>query len=187
MSNQNELSDPRAQLLLRWLRNCLRAQIGNYEAAGLFTRRNYWLGVPAVLLSAAVGTSVFAALGKNVENYPLIQMAVGAIAVLAAVLSALQTFFRWGDVASKHRAAAAEYGALKREIDELLARYAAGADVLDEDVTRVRERMDTLSRDVPELPESTWRKARASIRPAREGEAGTFKSQLPLSIKQEQE
>lgn len=175
MSNQNELSDPRAQLLLRWLRNCLRAQIGNYEAAGLFTRRNYWLGVPAVLLSAAVGTSVFAALGKNVD--PLIQMTVGAV-VLAAVLSALQTFFRWGELASNHRAAAAEYGALKREIDELLARYAAGADVLDEDVTRVRERMDTLSRDVPELPQSTWRKARASIRlGAREGEAGTFKSQ----------
>jgi hypothetical protein len=169
MSDQNQLNDPRAQLLLRWLRNCLRAQIGNYEAAGLFTRRNYLLGVPAVLLSAAVGTSVFAALGsKNVD--PLIQMAVGGISVLAAVLSALQTFFRWGELASKHRAAAAEYGAVKREIDELLARYAAGADVLDEDVTRVRERMDTLSRDVPELPESTWRRARVSIRLAREGE-----------------
>jgi hypothetical protein len=89
MSDQNQLNDPRAQLLLRWLRNCLRAQIGNYEAAGLFTRRNYWLGVPAVLLSAAVGTSVFAALGKNVD--PLIQMAVGAVSVLAAVLRAPNT------------------------------------------------------------------------------------------------
>jgi hypothetical protein len=146
----------------------LRAQIGNYDAPSLFTRKNYWLGVPAVLLSAAVGTSVFAALGKNVD--PLIQIAVGAVSVLAAVLSALQTFFRWGDLASKHRAAAAEYGALKREIDELLARYAAGAEVLDEDVTRVHERMDTLSRDVPELPQSTWRRARASIPLAREGE-----------------
>jgi hypothetical protein len=90
--------------------------------------------------------------------------------ILLGALSALQTFFRWGDLASKHRAAAAEYGALKREIDELLARHAAGADVLDEDVTRVRERMDTLSRDVPELPQSTWRRARASIRLTKEGE-----------------
>ena len=59
-------SDPNVVLLRHWLTNSRRSQIANYEAAALFLRRNYWLGIPTIILSAIVGTSVFATLESNV-------------------------------------------------------------------------------------------------------------------------
>ena len=160
MANSNP-NERKIVLLARWQRNCQRSSIGNYDAANIYTRRNYFLGIPAALLSAIVGTSVFAALGKQVDTK--IQITVGGISVLAAVLGSLQTFLKWGELASKHRAAAAEYNALKRFIDQILARQ-SNEDPIDEtEMDKIRIQMDTLARDTPELPAKIWADARKKI------------------------
>jgi hypothetical protein len=158
---QSSASDPKRTLLKRWQRNCLRSSIGNYDAASMLKRRNYQLGVPAVFLTSIVGTSVFATLGTKVETY--IQIIVGIISVLAAVLGALQTFLKWGELSSKHQAAAAEFNALKRYIDQILACHAAGDPIQDTQIDYVRTQMDMLARDTPELPNSIWIAARKKI------------------------
>jgi hypothetical protein len=152
---------PQTELLLRWLTNCRRSQIANYTAAKNYLRGNYYLGVPAVLFSAIVGTSVFAALGTSVEK-PL-QILVGIVSVLAAVLGALQTFLRWGELASKCRATAAEYGGIKRQIEQLLVSAHSGTTIADDAVSHIREQMDTLARDAPDLPAKIWDEARRVV------------------------
>ena len=153
--------DPSVQLLQRWLTNARRSQIANYEAANMYSRRNYALGIPAVLFSAVVGTSVFAALGSSVR--PGIQITVGIVSVLAAVLGALQTFLRWGERSSQCRSTAAEYGAIKREISQIISSHDSGRDFEDRAITSIREKMDTLARDAPELPDRIWKRARVNV------------------------
>jgi len=153
--------DPRSTLLERWQRNCLRSAIGNYDAANSYTRQNYCLGIPAILLSAVVGTSVFVALGTQVN--PLIQILVGCVSVLATVLGALQTFLKWGELSSKHQAAAAEYNAIKRYIDQVLACHEAGDSIQEIQIEQIRTQMDTLARDAPNLPKSIWVAARSNV------------------------
>jgi len=63
----NDLAKPTRALLARWRRNCLRSQIAHYRATAINTRCHFILGIPCVVLAAIVGTSVFAALGKQVN------------------------------------------------------------------------------------------------------------------------
>lgn len=117
----NEINEKKIALLNRWLMNAKRSQIANYHAANHFSKTNYSLGIPAVILSAVVGTCVFAGIGKQVPM--LIQIGVGLISILASVLGALQTFLGLEQRSSKHRITASEYGAIKREIDHLLSSH----------------------------------------------------------------
>ena len=118
------MNDPQKQgdlisLIEHWGVNCQRSRLANYLAANAFSRSHVRLGIAAVALSAVVGTSVFASLGKQID--PLLQILVGALSVLAAVLAALQTFLKHGDRASAHRLIGARYGALARQTAAILA------------------------------------------------------------------
>lgn len=152
---------PLVAMLHLWQTNCRRSQIANYKAMSHFGRRNYFFGVPTVALSAFVGTSVFASLNAGSEvQYPIV---IGAMSVLASVLAALHTFFRWGELAAKSKAAAAEYGILKREIDQILANAATGEEIGDDSVTGIRKNMDAISRSAPDLPNKIWTAATKEI------------------------
>ena len=149
------------EMLTRWRRNCRRSQIANYDSANRFAKRNYFLGVPTVFLSAIVATGIFAALGHEVELF--IQIIVGLVSVLAAVLAALQTFLKLDELAAKHRSVAAEYGSVKRRLDQEIAKLEAGEEVSQQTVNNIRERMDTLSREGPVVPRDVWEKARVAV------------------------
>ena len=75
------------------------------------------------------------------------------LAVAAALLSALQTFLGYGDLASRTRATAAEYGSIRREIDQMLA---TGGEFDADAVSVLRQRMDTLAREAPVIPDRIW-------------------------------
>ena len=148
------------EMLSRWRLNCRRSQIANYDSANRFTNQNYLLGVPTVILSVIVGTSVFATLGNSVERY--IQIIVGLVSLFAAVLAALQTFLKRDELASKHRWVAAEYGSIKRQLDQEIAKLEAREEVLQQTLDTIRERMDTPSKEGPVVPRGIWAKARAT-------------------------
>ncbi|MFN2517260.1 MAG: hypothetical protein ABR556_13715, partial [Pyrinomonadaceae bacterium] len=59
---------------------------------------NYIVGVPAVIFSSVVGTTIFAGLEKNSPKAPLVALA----SILAAVLAGLQTFLRLSERAAQH-------------------------------------------------------------------------------------
>lgn len=145
-------------LLKHWRLNCRRSRIANYLAANAFSRKHAGLGIFAVSLSAVVGTSVFASLGKQVM--PMLQITIGGMSVLAGVLAALQTFLKYGDRSSAHRLVGARYGALVREIDSLLSQSrAVSPDVLEQ----IRAKMDSLAEEAPVLPEYLWRRSLREI------------------------
>jgi hypothetical protein len=151
----DEPADNNTQNLLHvWMTNSKRAMIAHYESANWFSRLNYFFGIPVVALSTIVGTSVFATLQKQVA--PSIQLAVGMISVLAAVLASLQTFLRFSDRSTKHHAAASDYESVKRQIQEAVVNRdtntQSGANIL----TQVRERMDVLGKNAPSIPKKVW-------------------------------
>ena len=147
-------------MLRRWRLNCRRSQIANYNSSNRFTSQNYWIGVPTAILSAFVATSVFATLGKSIDPY--IQICIGLVSVLVAILVTLQTYLKRDELASKHRAIAAAYGSVKRHLDQQIVRLEAGDEVLPQTVDGIRERMDGLSADGPTIPKKIWNKALTS-------------------------
>jgi hypothetical protein len=154
-------------LLDDWLFRIRKAQLAHVKTAVYFGRVNLWLGVPVVILTTLVGTSVFATLQK--EAATSIRIAAGLASVLAAIMAGLQTFLRYSERAERHRVSGGKYGTLRREIEQRLAFPPANPDELSNYVDSLRERWDKLSEDCPTAPNRIWDSAGAQIRAIKSG------------------
>ncbi len=115
------------------------------------------LGVPVVVLTTFIGTSVFATLQDDIDAS--LKIFVGVISVTAAVLASLQTFLRFGERAEKHRVAGESWAALRREIDEMLAlhpTYLAARGDPKNYLDDLRKRMDDTAALSPALGDRQW-------------------------------
>jgi hypothetical protein len=137
-------------LLAEWAKRNLTALDAHYDAAKHFARKHYWLGIPAIILAAVVGTSVFASLEKEVNS--TVKIIVASCSILSAVLTGLQTFLNYNQRSEKHRTTASQYSSVKREIEQLLTLSEQQLEQNDKIITTLREKIDSIGRDAPSLP-----------------------------------
>jgi hypothetical protein len=137
------------ELVLAWLRRARESQLSHYAMANRLAKRNLWMGVPVIVITAMVGTSAFASIVT--ELIPLwAKIAVGGASGLAAVLAALQTFFKFSERAERHKTFAAKFGAVRRELEAL---HASGRAVQEPSFVGVlREKLDRLAEEAPAVP-----------------------------------
>jgi hypothetical protein len=105
------------------------------------------LGAPASALAAVAGTSVFASLGGTVD--PWLKIAVGMISIAAAVLTGLQTFYNFPDLAERHRSAGTKYKAIRRELEQMLIEDGKHIGQDREPILNLRGRLDDLESGSP--------------------------------------
>lgn len=140
-----------AELLLAWLRRARESQFAHYAAADELSWKGHALGVPVIILTSVIGASAFASVAAEVvPTYA--KIFVGALSVLAALMSGLQTFFKFSERADKHRTFGARFGAVRRELEQLHAR---GGNTTD----AIRQSLDTLAEEAPAVPASVYRNA----------------------------
>jgi len=141
-------------LLEDWHHRVYAAQSAHYASADHFRRLNYGIGVPAIVLSSVVGTTVFAGLAKESPS----SWIVASISILSAVLAGLQTFLRFAERETLHATAADWYSAIRRDIEQVLhlsvAERGKPKDCLDE----VRKEMNRAAQDAPALTGRRWRR-----------------------------
>ena len=142
------------EVLDEWYERASVTQRAHYLSADYYGRRKYWLGIPAVVLSTIVGTTVFASLQKQPEVW--LQISVGLASVVAALLASLQTFLGYSERAEKHRVAGAKYGALGRELEVMRVSQEGPP---QEVIAEVRKRLDSLALESPNNPMPIYRKA----------------------------
>jgi hypothetical protein len=138
----------KGDLLLTWQNRCDMVQAGHYRAASEFQRWHSILGVPVVVLTTVVGSSIFASMDKDAVA-TWIKLLTGFLSILAAGMSAAQTFLRFGERGEKHRQAGVAYSALKREIEQMIAYPDSDVKACVDDI---RKRWDTLNSDCPTIP-----------------------------------
>lgn len=143
------------QVLNDWYQRVRITQLAHYGSAEHFGKRKFALGVPAVILSALVGTTVFATLQKQPELW--LQILVGLASVTAALLTSLQTFLGYNERAEKHRIAGARYGALGRELEILRTIKDVDISIIND----IKKRLDDLAQESPNNPKSIYYKAGA--------------------------
>lgn len=138
------------RVALEWYQRAVVVAHGHYRAALRYSRLNFWFGIPSIVLATIVGTSVFASLQQKPDFW--LQITVGLMSILAAVLSGLQSFLGYNDKAERHRMAGSRYNSIGRELELILAE--------DKDWTKletIRTRIDTLAQESPHIPESVHR------------------------------
>jgi len=144
-----------------WIRRARESQFGHYEAAKYYKAQHLRIGIPVVILTAVVGTSIFASL--QYEESLLIKLIAGGFSIGASALAALQTFLRSSERAEKHRAAGAAYGAIRRELDLKVSLGLPGPSDLEGMLNRFRTRFDELAKQSPEISPGIWSKSETMI------------------------
>lgn len=147
MSDQKRVFTPHAvdELLTGWLVHSHKARDRHDEASRRYAMGQYALGIPALVVSTVVGTSVFSALSSQ-EVPPLW---VALLSILAAVLTALQTFLDFGGRSDKHRSAAVKYKSSIRLIEEAKVQLTLGNVLTKEEISTIRTMLDNLEETAP--------------------------------------
>lgn len=104
---------------LRW--NAHLGKHKHFEAARVGRRNHVSFGVPVVLINVLLASVLFAFIGEDGVFPQWGKWAGASLTLLAAVLSAVQTFFNFEKEYMEHRAVANEYLGIARECERLLA------------------------------------------------------------------
>jgi hypothetical protein len=143
------------ELYASWLRRVAAAETGHRVMSDRMRRRYLGLGVPVVVLTTIIGTSAFASLQKTAVP-TWVRVAVGSVSIVAAVLSSLQTFLRYGMRSEGHRIAAIRYETLRRDMAKTLALHADARGDPVKELDSVRLRMDRYAKESPTIGERHW-------------------------------
>ncbi|HUA92048.1 MAG TPA: SLATT domain-containing protein [Terracidiphilus sp.] len=145
-----EISAEVMVLITDWFRRVRESQRVHYECGNYFSRLNLLLGVPTIILTAGVGTAVFASLDK--QSTGSLKLALGLISIAAAVLSSLQTFLSFAERANRHRITGAKYGAIRRTLEEFKTMPPGDQTELRSALDAIKKAMDDLAENAPHVP-----------------------------------
>ena len=127
------------------------------KRANLLALIDLALGIPVVVLTTVVGTSVFATLQESLNTR--IRIIGGLLIVFAAVLASLHTWLHLGELVEKNRVAAESWAAIRREISETLALYPAHARTRGDPkvfLDAIRRQINEVAAASPEMRHYHW-------------------------------
>ena len=113
------MSEKSEKLLKDWLLHATRKAHAHVKCAGRSRFYRNLIGIPSVVLSAIVGTAVFAEIQNNADT--AYKAWVIFAVLLAAVLTSLQTFFNFGEKEQAHLIAGKRYAQVRRMIEKNIA------------------------------------------------------------------
>jgi hypothetical protein len=125
------------------------------------------LGVPVIVITAVVGTTIFATLDRSPE--PQWKILAGLVSLLGAVLSALQTSFGFAQTAERHKAVGTRYRAVRRRLELFELKYSnrtdEGRDEALAELEQLNVDLTALASDSPGLPERIYQQAEREAAP----------------------
>ena len=149
------------RLVEYWLYRASRMQEVFYMAGRGYAHRHKWLGIPAVLMGAIVGSTIFVALSKETDIE--IKLITGALSVLATLLTALQTFLKDYESSEKYRMAGAKMAHIKHTLELLQVLPPKTDDELRSKMFEIETEWDKVRAESPNLPPRLWKKVEASL------------------------
>ncbi|MEU5304700.1 SLATT domain-containing protein [Streptomyces noursei] len=148
----------RVEILERWSRGLQMVHVAHNIASERFDHWNRVSGITTAMLSAVVGTTLFASLSTS--GLTGVRVVAGAASLLAAALSAGQLVWNYPELASRHRAAAVRYATLRRQVE---LRLANRDQMTDADVDVTSSEWEQIEQSAPQLPIGVRRRARREL------------------------
>lgn len=139
------MDDMQRKLVTDWIEDARVLLHTHFSMAESIRGKHRKLGIPAAILSAIVGTSVFATIGNDPSVY--IQILVGLTSIAASVLATLSAFLNYSEIAIKHQQTGSGFAAIRKELEEIVAFPPADADELKRTLQDIRARWDQLRKD----------------------------------------
>jgi hypothetical protein len=142
------------ELIEEWHAGIRINVLAHYECSKLFDRYHRLLGYPTVILSALAGTAFVSSLTDS--NVWWARGVAILLSLAVTVFASLQTFLRFSERAEKHKAAATEFGKLRRELEQIIAFVPADGNVATGEMSFVRAKWGELSTHAPAIPNQVY-------------------------------
>lgn len=150
------------KLLRRWKKQLGKREKGHLDLARKYSRRHYFFGVPATVLSALIATGILSTFRNCDDTDDLtsskcstdqwIRFVIGIVGLIGAGLSAFQTFMNYQGESENHKSAADEYGSMYRILDTMLLVPGPVRGDPISTLQNLRSQYDDLVRRSPTLP-----------------------------------
>ncbi len=152
-------------LLLHWTRNVKRAQFGHYRMSHRYRRRYTLIGITITIIAGAGGSAFM----TNVPNYfpqiaSKLNVGIGFLLFVSAVLSAIQTLLRLDERAQKYLSTATKYSAVKRNLLQLHAMAQTKA-VSEKRIDEIRKTIDSIAIEAPQIPDKVLKRIEKGMPP----------------------
>lgn len=133
----------------------------HYLASDHFARLNRWFGIPVVMITTILGTTIFGTLNESPD--PSWRIVAGLLSLTGAVLAALQTSLGFAQRAERHKAVAGRYRSVKRRLELFCLKYAAaGPDQRETalaELEALNQFLEDLAAEAPSLPDRLYDRA----------------------------
>ncbi len=133
-------------LIDEWRRGLRISHRAHYESAKHYEHMHWMLSLPAVLVSALLGTTVFA--GLQHSDAAWIRTAMAILSVATVGLSSLQAALRFAERSERHKTAATQIGEVRRALEQQLVFMHRDELTLEE----LRKKWDAADRQAPTIP-----------------------------------
>ena len=145
------------QLLTDWIARITAAQHAHYYLMTQLRRRNLMLGIPVIVLTAAVGTALFSSIANGDSAAPVwAKITAGVVSALAGVLAAIQTFMKFSERAEKHAVAADWMAAIRRDMEVVVATPEATRGDPTAVLAKLRKEINRIAQSAPAIGEPVW-------------------------------
>jgi hypothetical protein len=117
-----------------------------------FAKKNRWFTIPVIIMSTLTGTANFAQNNIPAEYLTAATMGIGAINLLAGILTTIQQFLKISELNESHRVSSISWGKLNRNIKIELAKSPAERTPVTPFIKACKEEYDRLietSQDIP--------------------------------------
>ena len=134
----------------------------HYLAAEHKQALNRYFGVPVIIITAVVGTTIFGTLNESPD--PFWRIAAGLVSLAGTILSSIQTSLGFSQEAEKHKSAGAVYRAVYRSFELFLLKYVQATSdqrqVAFAELEKLVRRLEDLPTEFPTLPDRFYYKAK---------------------------
>jgi hypothetical protein len=133
----------------------------HYIAAVSASRMNKLFGIPVIVITAVVGTTIFGTLEQNPNHW--LRIAAGLFSLAGTILASLQTTLGFAQTAEKHKSAGEAYRSIQRKFEMFELKFRpsipATRDQAVGELEQLVNILDELPKSFPTLPDCFYQRA----------------------------
>ncbi|MDR8391895.1 SLATT domain-containing protein [Aliifodinibius sp. S!AR15-10] len=133
-----------------WLHALEVMHIGHHKAASYYSKWHIWMGISVIVISTFVGTSIITSVAE-IYTVAYVELIAGILSFIAASLAGIQTFLNLESRIQKHHSAAAGFGKVRRQLEQLVHLSLHDVDI-QEKLDEIRSSWDEVLGNAPNLP-----------------------------------
>jgi hypothetical protein len=148
-----EWTSEHEKILVDWADKAICYRWLHSKSHNEFSRKNAWFTIPVIIMSTVTGTANFAQNRVPIEYVDMFTAVVGAINLLAGILTTIQQFLKIGELNESHRVSAISWGKFSRNVKVELAKSPQERTPVIQLIKHSKEEFDRLIETSPTLSE----------------------------------